>query len=316
MKKRYRQFCQSERSIPIFSRDWWLDAACGEENWDVCCVERGNEIVASMPYCINVRYGLTFLHHPPLTQILGPWLQKTNAQSGTVLAREKELMQMLIDQLPRFASFSQSWHHSCKNWLPFFWNGFSQTTRYTYILPDLSEIDAIWNGMLGNVRRDIRKARDRYNLVVRDDLPFDRFLALNELTFRRQGLKRPYSEDLALRLFEASSARRCCRSFIAVDEAERAHAGAFIVWDENSAYYLLGGADPDLRNSGAGSLCLWEAIQYASTVTRAFDFEGSMIEPIEKAFRAFGATQTPFFRVTKTDSRFLMLHRMIRSFLR
>ena len=39
-KERYRILCDHERSIPIFSRDWWLDAVSNEA-WDVSLVEKG-----------------------------------------------------------------------------------------------------------------------------------------------------------------------------------------------------------------------------------------------------------------------------------
>ena len=61
--------------------------------------------------------------------------------------------------------------------------------------------------------------------------------------------------------------------------------------------------DPELRSSGATSLCMWEAIAHATSVTTRFDFEGSMIESIERFFRGFGAEQTPYFHITKTPSR-------------
>lgn len=49
-KDKYRDLLETETTIPIFSRDWWMDAVCGEDNWDVLLVEKDNEIVASMPY--------------------------------------------------------------------------------------------------------------------------------------------------------------------------------------------------------------------------------------------------------------------------
>ena len=59
-KKKYRKFCKTQSSIPIFSKDWWLDAVCGEDNWDVVLVEKGEEISASMPYYLKRKY----YHHP------------------------------------------------------------------------------------------------------------------------------------------------------------------------------------------------------------------------------------------------------------
>ena len=37
-KKQWREMCQSDPNIHIFMRDWWLDAVCGEDNWD-CIIE-------------------------------------------------------------------------------------------------------------------------------------------------------------------------------------------------------------------------------------------------------------------------------------
>ena len=73
----------------------------------------------------------------------------------------------------------------------------------------------------------------------------------------------------------------------------------------------MGGADPRLRNSGANSLCMWEAISFSSTVSEQFDFEGSMLEPVERFFRAFGARQVPYFEVTKINSRLFKLLRTL-----
>jgi hypothetical protein len=93
------------------------------------------------------------------------------------------------------------------------------------------------------------------------------------------------------------------------------HAGIYVVWDEQSAYYLMGGGDPELRSSGATSLCMWEAIKFVSTKTKSFDFEGSMIERVERFFRAFGAIQTPYFSITKTDSRVFKIAQIARSLM-
>src|SRR5690606_13716638 len=89
------------------------------------------------------------------------------------------------------------------------------------------------------------------------------------------------------------------------DGGGRQHAGVYIVWDSESAYYIMGGGDPELRNSGATSYCMWEAIRFSATVSRRFDFEGSMIEPVERFFRAFGAELTPYFQISRSKSLIL-----------
>ncbi len=211
-------------------------------------------------------------------------------------------MNELVKQLPAFDEFSQNWHYTSTNWLPFYWKGFSQTTRYTYILNDLTDMDVLWAGLQQNIRREIRKAKSRFALEVVENSSLGEFISLNKKVFSRQSMRIPYARELIYRIDAACAERGCRRIFVAKDKDGNAHAGVYIVWDANSAYYLMGGGDPELRNSGATSLCMWQAILYASTVTKSFNFEGSMIEPVERFFRAFGATQTPYFRIRKTPS--------------
>ena len=89
----------------------------------------------------------------------------------------------------------------------------------------------------------------------------------------------------------------------AVDGQDRVHAACYIVWDQQAAYYLIGARDEQFANRGAMSLLIWEAIRRASAVTKAFDFEGSMIEPVERYFRSFGGRQVLYLRVTKVSRR-------------
>lgn len=306
-KEIYREFSRKEPSLPIFSRDWWLDATAGSDGWDVALVRREDQIVATMPYTLRRRYGMRVIGQPALTQTLGPWIRLFDTRPAQKLGNEKDLMQALIDQLPPFDHFSQCWHYSRTNWLPFSWNGFRQTTRYTYVLPEIAEIDKLWSGFESNTRTNCKKASSRFKLTIRDDLPIEALLDLNRMTFARQGLSVPYSDAFVRRLDAACAERGCRKFWIAVDPDGRYHAGSYIVWDENSSYGLINGADPALRNSGATSLCIWEAIRHAARVTRRFDFTGSMIESVERLFRGFGATQVPYFSVSKTPSRLLRI---------
>ncbi len=302
-KQIYGRFCAEESSIPIFSRDWWLDATAGSNNWDVALVEEKGHVLACMPYLRKKRGGLSISTVPPLTYCMGPWIRTPKAKPSTVISRQKYALEQLIEQLPPFDHFKQQWHYTQTNWLPFFWQGFGQTTNYTYVLPSLRDESATWEGLQDNVRREIRKAEGRGGLHVRDDLPVTQFFRLNRLVYERQNKSLPYSEDFITVLDKACAAHNRRKIFIAQDEQGALHAGVYLVWDDDSAYYLMGGSDPERRNSGAMSLCMWEAIKFAGTVTRRFDFCGSMIQPIERFVRAFGGVQTPYFTVSKTPSK-------------
>jgi hypothetical protein len=288
----------------LFEQPWWLDAVAPGA-WGAVEVSRDGRVVARLPYVTEKRLRLKGLTMPPLTQTLGPWLAPSEGKQTGQLARQKELMTALIEGLPPHDYFHQQFHYSVSNWLPFYWSGFEQTTRYTYVIEPLDDLSLVWDRFQSNIRREIRKAQKR--VAVRTDLDVERFLDINTLSFKRRGLELPYSRDLVRRLDAACAERQARRMFFAEDGQGRIHAALYVVWNENSAYYLMSGIDPDLRNSGAMSLLVWEAIQFAATVTERFDFEGSVIETVERFFRGFGGTPKPYFRITRFSRRMRFL---------
>lgn len=304
-KNTYKQVCAREKTISIFGQDWWLDSVAGEENWDVALVEKGGMIQASMPYVIFRRFGRTTLSMPPLTQTLGPWIRETNAKYTKRLGQQKDLMEKLIDQLPHFGHFSQNWHYSQTNWLPFYWRGFKQTTRYTYIIEGLHDLDRIFDDFESAYRNKVRKAEKL--VEVRRGLGIDEFYGINMLTFQRQGMASPYSLEFIRKHDSVLAGKGQREIFFASDGNGSLHSALYLTWDAMSAYVHMVGENPALRNSGAGILLIWEAVKYASEVLglNRFDFEGSMIEGVERVRRDCGARQIPYFCISKTPSRLL-----------
>ena len=237
---------------------------------------------------------------PPLTQTLGPWVEPSKAKPANALSQEMELLGALEHGLPEAQGFAQAFSPTMRNGLPFYWAGYRMEVLYTYRIEDLRSEEALWDGLRDNIRREIRKARKL--IEVRDDLGLERFYAVWARTFARQGLapRRPRAE--LQRLDDACAARGARAMLFAVDGAERVHAVTYVVWDKNAAYYLLGGGDPELRNSGAGSLLMWEAIMRARQVCDVFDFEGSMLKPVERFFRAFGGRQVPYLYASRVTA--------------
>ena len=302
--------------LSVFSTFWWLEASAGSGNWGLCQVKENNQVVASMPWVMKQRFGLKVLSQPPLTQTLGPWLADPprGSKYAKRLDREKDLMEALIDQLPDYQVFRQNFAPEVTNWLPFYWRGFKQFTRYTYRLSDLSDIQSLWSNFQAKVKTDVRKAEKQGVTVERSD-DIEAFLDVNELTFLRQRLRLPYTRSYVKRLYAACEQNNAGAIFLARGKDGRVHAGILLVWNQHCAYYLMGGGDPEVRNSGATSLAMWEVIQFAASVSQIFDFEGSMIEPVERFFRGFGAVQTPYFSLTHVRSKRVAMALGLRSTL-
>ena len=302
-KEIYRELCKYEKSVPIFSKDWWMDTVCGENNWDVLLVEKGEQIVASLPCYLRKRGKRRYITQPPLTQTNGIWIKyPPNQKYCKKLAYEKKVMTEIINQLDELNLdyYNQNFHYSITNWLPFYWKGFKQTTRYTYVIDDIENLDEVYENFECSIRNKIKKAKKiNIKIVSKDDI--ETFYMINKKTFDRQNIAIPYSLKLIERLDNTLKGKKARKMFFAVDENKKIHSVLYLIWDSISSYVHMVGEDPELRNSGAGILLVWESIKYTKNILHlnVYDFVGSMIEPIEEVRRSCGGIQKPYFNISK-----------------
>lgn len=291
-------------SYTPFQEAWWLEAS-GASAWDEVQIERGGEVVARLPFTVEERFGARVLTQPALTQSLGPWIKSTGGGYTRTLGREMSLYGDLIKGLPEHDAFQQHFAPQVTNWLPFYWEGFTQTTRYTYVLDLTQSLDELWAGMDKRNRSRVRKASRELEVSVHCQGALDTLLDVVEMTFARQGLKMPYTREYVHRLDEAIQANSRRWIVVARDKTSGVpHAANYTFGDEGRVYALLSGADPDLRNSGAGVAARWEAIRAVHPHTGVFDFEGSMIPGVEHRNRKYGAHQVPYFSLSRSNGVF------------
>lgn len=312
--EKYKLFCQEEINLPIFFQSWWLDVVCGYKGWDYLEVLKDKKLVAVMPIFVSKKFGIiNVILQPHFTKTSGIWIKYPKGQKyNTKLKFEKEIIDTISGTLAsrKFHYFKQNFHYKFDNWLPFYLNGYKQTTFYTYVFNDLSNLDEIFKGFDSNIKTDIRKAEKL--VEIKQGMLFEEFCAINEMTFKRQNIPVPYSYKTLEKLDIICTEKKCREIFYAIDEKSNIHAVAYLIWDENTLYYILGGGDPLLRNSGATSLLLWKAIQFAASIGKEFDFEGSMNPKIERFFRAFGGKQRQYFVISKENNFFLKIANAIR----
>jgi hypothetical protein len=220
-----------------------------------------------------------------------------DVRPSKALGEQMELIAELEDGLPAAPAFRQTFSPHVMGVLPLLWAGYRATVRYTYRLADLRSEQALWDGLSQNIRRNVRKAR-RAGVVVRDDLGVDRLHEVLTSAFAGRRF-RPIDVETLRRVDDACILRDARTSLFAQDATGRVHAVVYVVWDRHTAYYLFGGSAPEFRDSGAQSLLLWEAICRSRSRSAVFDFEGSMLRPVENYFRLFGGTQTPYLQLTR-----------------
>ena len=307
-KSKYQEFCKREKELPIFSRPWYLDAVCqsSAQNWEVVLVEKAGKIVASLPF-LNKKSGpFPVSTMPHLTKFLGPYLTPDFRKPK----QAHKILEELIKQLPAFALFNQNCFYDLTDWLPFYWKGFEQTTQYSYLLEDLSDLEKVFAGFSSDYRNNkIKKAKQLVKVVM--DRSVEDYYEVETMSFKRQGLSFPFSLDYFKKYDAVMAAKNVRRMFFALDEQGQIHSVLYLLIDQDRAYYHMAGDNPELRNSGAAVLLVWEAIQYTQQELglNIFDFEGSTIKAIERVRRQFGAKQVPYFNLTKYNSK---LYRWLR----
>jgi len=302
-KDRYYKLCDEKQNIPLFMQAWWLNAVCDNKNWCVLFYEKKNKIIGVLVYYFVIKFGFKIIIQPQLTQSSGIWIDyPVNLTSYETLSLEKVVMSNLIDQLNElsFSYYDQNFHPSITNWLPFFWKGFTQSTRYTYQIEDISDTDKCYQNFSYAKKKHISKASK--NLSIDFELSGEMFYDELQQNLKTVHKAVYYSKELFLKLFTECKSRNQGCIVTARDNQLKIHAANFIVWDNNCTYNLVSTINQELKSSGASSLVVWEAIKLSSSKTKVFDFEGSMNENIENSFRQFGSIQKPYFRIRKYNS--------------
>lgn len=306
----YRIWAATESSLPVWHQPWWLDATAGPESWDAVFATNETAILVALPYVKKRTRGFTILTQPPLTQSLGPWFKGGVAPS---LSRQHRVLGELLTALPQTSAYLQNWMPEISNWLPYYWAGYQQSTRYTYRLDLGGDEDSLWAGLRGECRTAIRKGEERFGLRVHPTREVDKLVQLASAVFERKGLRLPYNPGLIAAILRAGSARDAANVYLVVDRENEPHAALLVLRDGQRSYYLIGGVSDLGLQSRAMNVGMWHAIREArDSGSTHFDFEGSMIQSIEAFFRSFGATQTPYFRVWRHHNPLLRIGMRLR----
>ncbi|POY35885.1 methicillin resistance protein [Solitalea longa] len=306
VKDKYKALTDTEPSICIYALPWWLDAVCGEQNWDVRIIESDKKVVASWAFYRENKMGFNLIHMPTFTPFGGVWLNYPTDQNYTNrLSYEISMTTDLLEQMPAFDYLRQGFSYQFRNWLGFYWNGFKQTSRYSYVLEDLSDINEVFNRFHKSKRSNIRKAEKA--VKVHHGLTANEFYEFHKKSLTGSGKQISYSFSQFERLHNAAIVNNAGKVFYAIDEQGNIHSALFVVWDKQSAYSIISAVNPTYNESYSLSLLFYEAIKYTSAFVNKFDFEGSMIKGVETAYRNFGAKQKEYFIISKTPSKLLKL---------
>jgi hypothetical protein len=284
----------SKYTNSVFEQPWWLDVVA-PNIWKEIYVKEGDEILARWPIVKNGNC----IGMPKMTQTLGFWLSEKITDSDPYYDNRKKITNLLLEQLPHNISININLDHNIDYFLPMHWRHFILNPFISYRINDLTDVNFIYDRFHKEIKRNIIKANKDVIVKTLDDIEI--LLLLMDKTFRKQKRKNPISKDLIRNIYNACKYNNAGKLLFAIGKDGNTYSGGLFVYDKNVCYYLIGGTDPIYRSTGANSLLIWEGIKFAATVSKSFDFEGSMIESIENFFRQFGGAPTVYYNIRRQN---------------
>lgn len=311
-KELFKKFSDEQTDALPFSLhfNWWNEVVV--DNWDVAVVANGNQVIAVWPYYMRKRGPWKMITNPPFTPYSGPFiLYPEHQKTPSRISFENKVHDALLEQIPEVSEFTQHFHLGFSNSLSFQWKAYEEHRKYTYTLALENEIAVIWEGFRENTRRQIKKAEKTLHVESsKDALLLERLL---KETYASQSDAYPdFESALFQRILNYTSTYGNGQLLKATD-GNNDHACVLSIYDNNCAYYLIGGAANTSKNSGAMSLLLWKSIQEAKANSKIlFNFEGSTVQAIEKFLRGFGGELTSFSRIVKNNSAALQFAKKLK----
>ena len=75
-KEKYVQFCNANKSVPLFLQPCWMNAVCKKKDWwEVFLFEENREIKGVFVCYFTKKMGMKFIIQPMLSQYNGIWLK-------------------------------------------------------------------------------------------------------------------------------------------------------------------------------------------------------------------------------------------------
>lgn len=280
---------------------WWLDAVCTDGTWDVALAfDKSDRITGVMPFYQRQRWGLLkSIEPPPLSTYGGPWLEYP--LHLTVAERhgfEHQQYAALLSQIPAFHLFRQPFFPDVRNWLAFYWAGYSETTHYTYRLDTTNiSLDTYKQGLSSNMRNKLSGAARQFQISESHDISL--FYELYKASLKRKGYQ-PFPFQTVLNLYEALAKRHQVLLLLArSNQGGEPIAMSFIAHDQGHAHLVMSGQIRSTDSGHVNYLMLYELVQRGIAAQWLVDLEGTMDRGLGHSFASMNIPLVPYSVIRK-----------------
>ena len=275
-----------------YAMSWYLDVVWPD--WQGIHVFYKNELCAVMPLRVSRKYGMRYCFTPALSQYGGVFMKNFEGKTEKQLALKKRLVTAIVGAIPAgMKKFELNFAPEFDYPLPFHWAGYELRSRYTYWLDNSEDKNGLLKNCNERTRTYIRKAK-KSGLSANETAGARAIIRLSQ---ERDAY--PLDYQILQKLWDALRANGAGHAIEVRDGEGRLHAGLIYQKSGDKLQHLFSAIDPEVRSLGGMSLAIWHSIEQAGEDVRVIDFEGSMMEAVEKFFRGFGSYPVLYLQVKR-----------------
>jgi len=291
----WNEFVDQSPQANIYSYTWYLDVVC--EAWfGLVTKNNAEEWLAIMPIPFFSKLKIKRCYMPIFCQHLAilfkPWQKKKEKELGL----KKRILQLTISQLSATIKIVRyNTLGSNRYLLPFYWQGYQMNLRYSYHLKIEADKQNNFEQFSHKTRTCVRKAIN-HGLTCENCESIEAIVSIGE-----NEIAVNFDKQVLFKLWKVLKTKKIINAVKAVDNNGKTYAGIIYLKFRDKYIYLFGAADKSLNHFGGMSLIIWHIIQHSENGIAYHDFQGSMIESIEKFYRGFGTSPKPYYQLYKNN---------------
>jgi len=263
----------------LFHTSLWLQVQPGSTAKLIVAMQ-GDTIVGGFAYSMNTKAGLRRIMRPALCSRFGPLVSdilpfedQVRVMHALGKALPKHDLRAFVSRGDRTNTLISQVFGGREQWVPTNTKGFPAT------------VDALLETYQSGIRRNIRHALAEGGKMVAEADPKQAY-ALFEQAYAYRGAEPRFSLEMFVEQYERLN-RAGCATLVGVAKGEELVGALYLVYDNNTAFYVVSGTNKDALGGNTGALLVHFALCFAQDRGLLFDFNGSSIPGINEFFLKF-----------------------------
>jgi lipid II:glycine glycyltransferase (peptidoglycan interpeptide bridge formation enzyme) len=297
LSEQYLKLSQNYGSV--FNQKDWI-SIYNEQIIVLGLFNKNNDLIGAFNVFKAKKLGFSYYITPPYAPSNGLFFINPALNNANQITFAKEVHELIAQYFLTLNGFLilSAFPSSTIDMQNYYWKKFKVIPNYTYQINLLATEEVLFDNLTSEKRKSIRKAqKDELKIENCKDYKIVKSLILKTFERKSKNIDSQYLDKI---LFQFASENNSF-AFVAYN-GSLPIACTFIVYHNTTCYYLFGGYDSANRHHGAGVSCMWSAILHAKKIgISTFDFEGSMLQEVEKYFREFGGELVPYYTINKAN---------------